>query len=168
MSAIRIAAVAIAALAAAPAWASDDAPVSTKPAMTTAEQIDAYLRSAPPVDAQDDGVAGITLTKPDRKPHGVAEVSIGTGGYRSFYARSDMPVGKTGTLSIAVQDSRSNRGFGGPYGYGGGYRSLGIGLAMGDAAEPGSPRCRRPYGAMDEFDRDTGCRRSFAPGPYGP
>src|SRR4051812_7633388 len=80
----------IAALAGAPgARASDEAPVATSHTVTVSQQIDAYLKSSPPVDLDDGSVNGLTPGKPDRQAHGVAEVSVGTGGYRSFYARSD-------------------------------------------------------------------------------
>jgi hypothetical protein len=81
--------------------------------------------------------------------HGVVDVAVGTHGYRSAYVRSDFPVGKTGTLSIALADSRFK---GGGYGYGyggygyGGYgdqtyrnQNLALGLAFGGAQ---AGRCR--------------------------
>jgi hypothetical protein len=49
-----------------------------------------------------------------------------------------MPLGKTGTLSIAAQETRSNGRFG-PRGR----SDLAVGLALGDAAEArGESRCR--------------------------
>jgi hypothetical protein len=56
--------------------------------------------------------------------------------------RSDMPVGETGTLSVAIGDTRFNGGYGG--GFGGGFggwshRSLGVGFAVGDAERCGPP-----------------------------
>ncbi len=79
--------------------------------------------------------------------HGVVDVAVGSHGYRSAYVRSDFPVGKTGTLSIAVQDSqfngRAGYGYGGYGGYGGG-QNIGIGLAFGGAAHSdGDRRCDR-------------------------
>ena len=88
------------------------------------------------------------------------DVAVGSNGYRSAYVRSDLPVGKTGTLSIAVGETRFNgrsgNGYGGRFG-GGQSQSLGLGLSLGgDAAlDPRDPRCRqfgeeRPSLASDQ------------------
>ena len=80
---------------------------------------------------------------------------MGSSGYRSAYVESDLPVGKTGTLSIAVGETRFNGRVGGYGGYGGAYggrfgpggdhQSLALGLSLGgDAAlDPRDPRCRQ-------------------------
>ena len=118
--------------AAAPALATDE-PIATanKPAPRAAQptaadpgvaaQIDDYLKTSPAIELpRDGGAAGITSgADGPRRVHGVVDVAVGTHGYRSAYVRSDLPVGKTGTLSIAVQDSQF-KGRGG-YGYGYGY-----------------------------------------------
>ncbi|ODT85164.1 hypothetical protein [Phenylobacterium sp. SCN 70-31] len=79
---------------------------------TVAEQIDAYLRSSPALEADEaDAVAGV-VPKRDRRVHGEVAVGVGTGGYRSLYARADMPVGESGTLSVAIQDTRGRFGAG--------------------------------------------------------
>jgi hypothetical protein len=148
-----------------PAWAAetDDAPVTTARAAdgnpaapaaaaepaSVADQIDTYMRSSPALALPREAAPGVTSSAEPRKVHGEASIAVGTGGYRSVYVRSDLPVGKTGTLSIAVQDSRSNGRHGGFYdGYGGrfggyGYngQSLGIGLALGDNNR-GPDRCQ--------------------------
>jgi hypothetical protein len=120
-----------------------------------AAQIDNYLKTSPAIQLPKDGGAnGITSSDEEpRQVHGVVDVAVGTHGYRSAYVRSDFPVGKTGTLSIAVEDSQfKGRGYGYGYGYGGyggGYgdqtyrnQNLALGLAFGGAAQNGDPRCR--------------------------
>jgi hypothetical protein len=142
--------------AGAPALAADakDAPTATAAATdgpSVGDQIDQYLKTSPALTIPKDSALGVTPGDEPRKVHGVASVAIGTGGYRSGYVRSDFPVGKTGTLSIAVEETRANGRYGGP-GYGGyGGRlggpyqrqNLGVGLAFGGAAQPiGETRCR--------------------------
>jgi len=134
------------------------ASVATPPAAAdpgVAAQIDDYLKTSPAIVLPKDGdAAGITSSEEPRKVHGVVDVAVGSHGYRSAYVRSDFPVGKTGTLSIAVEDSQfKGRGYGYGYGYGGyGYGGYGdqtyrnqnvaLGLAFGGAAQNGDPRCR--------------------------
>jgi len=150
---------ALAALAGGPP-ASAEAPVTTAATQNdVAAQIDAYLRSSPATRLEPDGPEGVVSSaQPDRKAHGVVSVSVGTGGYRSIYARSDMPVGKTGTLSVAVEDSRGPGRFGRYGGYGGygGYdgRNLGVALSLGE----GSQRKGGPDGVCrsSKLDRDRG------------
>lgn len=134
---MRIRLALLAALIAAPALAAEpDAPVataSTTPApVSTAEQIDAFIKSSPVPDARRvdglDGVIDGVVSGDDRKPHGEVGVAVGTGGYRSVYGRTEFPVGKSGRVSLAFQDTRNGYGYGrGWYGgpYGGGPLSLG-------------------------------------------
>lgn len=130
------------AVATAPVEAAGAAPISVT------DQIDSYLRTSPVVAPPKDGAPGVTSGADEpRKVHGVADVAVGTNGYRSVYMRSDMPVGKTGTLSVSVGESKINgRAYGGYGGrFGGGERQfLGIGFNWsGDAAlDPHDPRCR--------------------------
>lgn len=110
------------ALAAAPALAAEpetaDQPVATADAQGgVADQIDAWIRSSPATEQRADAVADKDAPVIERQPHGVVSVGVGTHGYRSVYARTDLPVGKTGTLSIAVADVRGGR-LGPVYGYG--------------------------------------------------
>jgi hypothetical protein len=100
-----------------------------------------------------DAAPGVTAGADDRKVHGMVEASVGSGGYRSLYLQSEMPIGKTGTLSVAIQQSQG-RGYGGygfgGYGYGGygygGYgrgsrQSIGIGLDFSNARDGDGNRC---------------------------
>jgi hypothetical protein len=143
---------------------------ASKPADTSvAAQIDNYLRTSPALSLPREGASGVTgggsaangaEAAPDepRKVHGEVDVAVGSGGYRSGYVRSDFPVGKTGTLSIAVGDTRFNgrSGYGGYGGYGGPYASYGggpyerqsvaLGLALGGASLGSSDRCRSDWG----------------------
>lgn len=101
-----------AALFAAPALAADQpaAPMTTGPDQGVAEQIDAYLRSSPIFEVEEaDAVDGVVARGPDRRPHGEVAVAVGTGGYRSVYARTEMPVGDMGRVSLAFQDTRYGR-----------------------------------------------------------
>jgi hypothetical protein len=135
--------------AAAQPAAAGQAAVQADPGV--AAQIDDYLKTSPAIELpRDGGAAGITSSEEPRKVHGVVDVAVGTHGYRSAYVRSDFPVGKTGTLSIAVEDSQfKSRGGYGYGGYGGAYsdqtyrnQNLALGLAFGGAAQSGDPRCR--------------------------
>ncbi|WP_293904795.1 hypothetical protein [Phenylobacterium sp.] len=150
---------------AAPAFAADEPPtVTAPPSRTVADQIDAFLRDSPvaklPTESEP---VGVTSSSAPRQVHGEISVSAGSHGYRDVYARTDLPVGKTGTLSIAVEQGRGGYGYGG-YGYGGYGRfgarggdiqNLGVSLALGgSAARP----CRE---ARDvDLDRPDRCRPS--------
>lgn len=162
---LRIALAVVAALAAAPALADEPpisagptssppqaAPISETPAaavtpaplstpLTTAEQIDAFNRSSPAATAaSEEGLTGMVLD--DRKVHGEVSLGIGTGGYRSVYARTDLPVGETGRLSIAIAQSKNDYGYDRPHygqayggrpfgGFAGESRSFGAALSFG-------------------------------------
>jgi hypothetical protein len=98
----------VAAICAAPAFAAEE-PVATAASPGVAEQIDAYLKSSPVLEAKaSDAVDGV-VPRDDRKAHGVVSVGVGTGGYRSIYMRSDLPIGENGRLSLAFEDTRYGR-----------------------------------------------------------
>jgi len=89
--------------------------------LTTDEQIKAWISDAPKLDRASATDADASLAP--RQVHGSAGVSVGSGGYSSAYVASEIPLGKTGTLGIAVSQtdygnglSRHGRGYG--YGYG--------------------------------------------------
>jgi hypothetical protein len=48
----------------------------------------------------------------ERRIHGMVAVGVGTGGYRQAYGQADIPLGDTGQLSIAVDESRLKGRFG--------------------------------------------------------
>lgn len=125
----------IATLALAEEPAATDAPVATAsadaPALSTAEQIDAFLKSSPARDLPRDDVPDGVVPREDRKPHGEISVGVGTGGYRSVSGRAEIPVGETGRVSLAFENTRNGYGrgyYGGPYGAGPG---LGLGSPLG-------------------------------------
>jgi hypothetical protein len=142
------------------------APATAPPivaAPSVADQIDTYLKTSPATTLPKDAANGVTSGDEPRKAHGFADVTVGSNGYRSAFVQSDLPVGKTGTLSIAVGETRFNGrsgGYGGAYGgaYGGGYgngyssrfgsgdhQTLALGLRLGGDGGPGPQdlRCRQ-------------------------
>jgi hypothetical protein len=146
-----IAAAAVLASAGAGRAAEPETVATAPPATNAADQIDAYLRTSPALALPKDGPAGVTSGEEPRKAHGFVDLAVGSGGYRSAYVQSDLPVGKTGTLSIGVGETRFNGrvgGYGGAYGgrfATGDRQTLALGLSLGgDAAlDPRDPRCRR-------------------------
>ncbi len=97
---------------------------TAKPTVAPAQTI-AWLNNAPRVDhGEDSDVAplrGNGEKTGGRTIHGSAGVSIGTGGYRSGYVSTEIPIGETGTLGLAYsQTDYGKNGYYGfsPYGYG--------------------------------------------------
>ena len=84
-------------------------PASDSKAMTTDEQIQAWVRDAPQIDHAPPSGDADTLqadgTPAPRQIHGSAGVAIGSNGYSSAYVSSLIPVGKDSTLGIAVAQS---------------------------------------------------------------
>jgi hypothetical protein len=95
--------------------------------ITTDEQIAAFLATSPAVRQVDTGgVTRLDDGEPEpRKIHGSAGVTVGTGGYRSAYVSTLIPIGETSTLGVAYsQTDHGNNAVFRPYdefGYGGGY-----------------------------------------------
>jgi hypothetical protein len=96
----------IAALAAGPALA-DDEPMSTAgatqaapPAASsdTAAQIEQWIADSPAAPPEPEA----RLAAEARKIHGEVGVSVGTGGYRSGYVVTHIPIGETGSATIAL------------------------------------------------------------------
>ncbi|WP_374347640.1 hypothetical protein [Phenylobacterium sp.] len=114
-----------------------------KPAASdAAAQIDAWIKTAPPVKLDDEGPDGVTPGREPRKMHGEVGVTVGSGGYRSAYAVSVIPVGETGTVSLAVSKSQGGRFYGGPGGrpFNGGDRSsVALAVNLGPQAERACP-----------------------------
>lgn len=106
-----------AALIASPALAADEpvataAPTPAPAPLTTAEQIDAFIRSSPPAQTKAPGEVDGVVARGDRRIHGEVSVGVGTGGYRSVYVRTEMPVGEDGRFGLAFEDTRYGRGGG--------------------------------------------------------
>jgi hypothetical protein len=181
VSALASAALLLSASAAVSAEAQPaDVPVATAsgPARSVAEQIDHYLATSPAVQLPPERAPGVIPSQDEyeRQIHGEVSVAVGTGGYRSAYVRSDIPVGKNGTVSIALSETKNGRGYGGydygyggygyggyggygPYdgmgygGYGGDSRSVGIGLTL-----PGGAAATSTLGP-DGREYAAGCGR---------
>ncbi len=103
----------IAVLAASPALA--DEPMSTAgatgaalPAADTAAQIEQWIADSPAARPEPEG----PMLEAARKVHGEMGVSIGTGGYRSGYVVTHIPIGETGgaTIALSKTDYGSLRG----------------------------------------------------------
>jgi hypothetical protein len=122
-----ILALALAAASAGAAHAADDtAPIANPRADETAAQIDDWIREA----SAEPAAGAATPDRPvDRQMHGEVGFGIGTNGYRSAYGIVTMPIGKTGTATVALSENRMN--FRGRRGTD---RSLALSLAFGDAA----------------------------------
>jgi len=117
------------------------APVDTAPAKTdaaldaparpeqTPQQAVAWLSSAAAQGRADTAATGVAapasgVGSDGRTIHGGAGVSIGTGGYRSGYVYSLIPVGDNGTLGVAFSQTdfgKNNVGYYGYDGYGRGW-----------------------------------------------
>ncbi len=96
--------------------------------LTTEEQVAAWTAHSPKIsrDAQasDDGLWPADDAGGKRQVHGEASVTVGTGGYRSAYVSSLIPLGENGTLGIAVSQTDYGKNgslgyYGDPYGYDG-------------------------------------------------
>jgi len=115
------------------------------PSADTMAQIQQWIAQAKPVDLDEPGADGVVVREAPRKVHGEAGVAVGTGGYRSAYVASLFPIGESGTLGIAVSETRmgSTGRFAGPgYGHGDSTRqSVAMSLALGEAAT-GESACR--------------------------
>ncbi len=122
--------------------------------MTTSEQIDAYLRASPATPWQDAEALDRQEDGAPRQVHGQVGGTVGTGGYRSAFVQSDIPVGRDGNLSIFVQQTQGGRGHGYGYdsGYGyGGYSGQSLGLSLDFSGRARAADCRQ--GAWDHTAR---------------
>ncbi|THD56122.1 hypothetical protein [Phenylobacterium sp.] len=133
------------AAAGAPSTATGASSTAAGASSNVADQIDAYLKSSPALALPKDTASGVVSGDAPRQVHGVVDVSVGSNGYRSAFVESDLPVGKTGTLSIAVSKTEFKGRYGDRYA-GEGRQSLGLGLALGGAADPASLACRQVAG----------------------
>jgi hypothetical protein len=138
--------------------AADGAPVSTA-SQTTDQKIAAWLNDSPPVGpTAPDNSRGEPLrddqgANPDRRIHGEVGAGIGTGGYRSAYGVVNIPIGKSGSATVAVSTGHNDYPWvaGGPWGY---YGPAGAGVradCVCREAPDGSQQCR-VAGAASRFD----------------
>lgn len=159
------------------ARARAEAERAAKP-VTTQDQISAWVADAPPVEGSAFGytpraeldVNGFPLDKDGkRQVHGEVGVSVGTGGYRSGYVSSLIPIGETGTLGVTVGKTDYGKhggygyyggyggyggGYGGPYGYGYGARggsSQSLALSLDMRGGSGRSRSDTPEGCAPGF-----------------
>ena len=118
---------------------ADDQPQATAPSVGAAEQIQAFIKSAPEPAVRGEAPDGIIETVPDRRIHGEVEVAAGTHGYRSVYAETDGPLGDGGHFSMAVGEGRE-RGLGPVAGcYTAGPMPAATPLGAGGACTPAAP-----------------------------
>ena len=117
--------------------ADESAPVATA-SRTTDQKISDWLKDAPPLEAADDqsGPEG-PAPPPDRRVHGEFGAAIGTGGYRSAYGVVQIPIGKTGSATIAAATGRGGWFAGGPWLGGSGARLQGCAVRSDPAAPLG-------------------------------
>lgn len=107
-------------------------PTAVAPLEDTAAQIQRWLTDSPMNSDDRDGQL-LDLRREDRQMHGEVGVAVGTGGYRSAYITSVMPLGDKGTLALSVGQEKNARGYyRGVYGYPFG-EALGYGLPGYDA-----------------------------------
>ncbi|CAN7380447.1 hypothetical protein LJR164_002319 [Phenylobacterium sp. LjRoot164] len=104
------------------AAAEPAAPAAAAPkteTLDTAEQIRRWLADSPAATTPEEAYGeGVRLPR-DRQIHGEVGVAVGTGGYRSGYITSVMPIGETGTLALTIgQEKNGYRHYwnGRPYG----------------------------------------------------
>lgn len=133
MPALRIMPALILAVVASSAYAGDEQVVTTShapsslPALVSSDATNAPSGSASSSSASDQ--TQTLYAKPQgyesngRTIHGGGGVSVGTGGYRSGYVYTLIPVGEDGTLGLAY--SQTDFGKGNGYYWGNGYRSRG-------------------------------------------
>ncbi|ESQ79838.1 hypothetical protein [Asticcacaulis sp. YBE204] len=148
------------------AHAADDETVVTNtraPLPTEAEIAESKARTpVAPVSIESQIIDKVeTLSRPERRVRTEVSASIGTGGYRSGYVATEIPVGETGTLGIAIGQTdygknnvlvydRYGYGYDGygydDYGYpydGAGYGRYGASYAGGYGYSYGRPRVVR-------------------------
>lgn len=142
------------------------------------DPLSAWMADAPPIQGgpinytprADLDVNGYPLDKDGkRQVHGEVGVSVGTGGYRSGYVSSLIPIGETGTLGVAV--SQTNFGKHGGYGYGGygdygGYGGYGYGWGPrgGTSQSLALSLDMRGGGGRSRSDTPEGCAPGFRDG----
>lgn len=74
--------------------------------MTTEQQIQSWIASRTPGESFDEAVAAAPAD--DRQMHGMVDVGVGTGGYRSYGAAVSLPVGENGRLDLAYREGKND------------------------------------------------------------
>ena len=162
------------------AKAKAEADAKAKP-ISTDDQVAAWLAAAPPVGREGAldyaerprlDVNGYPLDKDGkRQMHGEVGMSVGTGGYRSGYVSTLIPIGETGTLGVAVSQTDFGK-HGGGYGYGGygsGYGAYGYGDGYGYGRRGGTQQSvalslDMRGGGGRKSDTPEGCAPGFRDG----
>lgn len=106
------------------AQAAPEAPAGKLVSLTPA-QVEAAKEAAAERNMKAAALGIDTGAMPDRSPHGEVGISVGTGGYRSIYGSTVMPLGKNGVLAMSFENTQND-----PYRYGYGY-GYGYGRAVG-------------------------------------
>jgi hypothetical protein len=98
-------------------------PASGSLVRLTPEQVEAAKEAAAERNMKTAEAGFDTSIMPDRGPHGEVGIAVGTGGYRSIYGSTVMPLGKDGVLAFSFENTQND-----PYRYGYGYgRTVGPG-----------------------------------------
>jgi hypothetical protein len=143
-------------------------PIANERPDDVAAQISDWVKEASQAPVDDVGAPGVDRPL-DRRIHGEVGAAIGTGGYRSAYGVVNIPIGKTGSATIAASDTRYRTRWGGR----GGGQSLSLGLDFSDAGRTYAPgqRClTSPHGRYVDPMWVSRARRSELycnDGPYG-
>lgn len=95
--------------------------------LTTDAQIDRWIASRTPADEPFAGGGyGAEGQAVDRRMHGMVDVGVGTGGYRSYGGAISLPVGESGSLNLSFRQVENGFGHGlDRYGDGYGYDGYG-------------------------------------------
>ena len=95
-----------------------DTPVGNLVSLTP-EQVEAAKEAAAERNMKAAALGIDTGAMPDRSPHGEVGIAVGTGGYRSIYGSTVMPLGKDGVLALSFENTQNDPyRYGYDYGYG--------------------------------------------------
>ena len=81
-------------------------PAAAAPLEDTAAQIQRWIADSP-TNADDRDGQLLDLRREDRQMHGEVGMAVGTGGYRSGYITSVMPIGESGTLALTIGQEKN-------------------------------------------------------------
>lgn len=113
--------------------------------LTTDQQIERWVALRDPAETPfaDDGEP-----TDDRKVHGMVDVGVGTGGYRSYGAAVSLPIGESARLDLSFRQIENGfYPYGHGYGYGYDYGAFGAtGRPLASPADFGARRPDEPFG----------------------